>query len=126
MREIFVFESDMEGEHARGSAFEAFKNHGAVMGHGSGVQGNSYAIPTLDENLKPLRLDQIARYIDIFISFAWRHYPTITFNVCALGCGIAGYRVEEIAPLFRGLPENCLLPPEFLKVLEAVYPVNQD
>ena len=92
--EIFVFGSNLRGMHAGGAARAAYHKFGAVMGQGVGLQGQSYAIPTMQggvETIKP--------YVDEFIEFA-RQHPELTFLVTRIGCGIAGFRDEEIAPLF--------------------------
>jgi len=112
--EVFVFGSNLAGMHGGGAAYLAFKQFGAIMGCGVGLQGQSYAIPTMQggvETIKP--------YVDEFITFAADH-PELFFYVTRIGCGIAGFRDKEIAPLFAkaiGL-ENVCLPETFVKVLE--------
>jgi hypothetical protein len=63
---------------------------------------HSFAIPTLDEHFEVLPLEEIARYVERFIRFVAEH-PQLRFFVTRVGCGIAGYRDEQIAPLFRPL-----------------------
>lgn len=112
--EVFVFGSNLAGMHGGGAAYVAFKKFGAIMGCGVGLQGQSYAIPTMQggvETIKP--------YVDEFITFVADH-PELFFYVTRIGCGIAGFRDKEIAPLFAkaiGL-ENVCLPETFVKVLE--------
>jgi hypothetical protein len=107
--EVFVFGSNLAGMHGGGAAYVAFKKFGAVMGCGVGLCGQSYAIPTMQggvETIKP--------YVDEFITFASAH-PELFFYVTRIGCGIAGFRDKEIAPLFAkavGL-ENVCLPKSF-------------
>lgn len=107
--EVFVFGSNLAGMHGGGAAYVAFKKFGAVMGCGVGLRGQSYAIPTMQggvETIKP--------YVDEFITFASAH-PELFFYVTRIGCGIAGFRDKEIAPLFAkavGL-ENVCLPKSF-------------
>lgn len=107
--EVFVFGSNLAGMHGGGAAYVAFKRFGAVMGCGVGLRGQSYAIPTMQggvETIKP--------YVDEFITFASAH-PELFFYVTRIGCGIAGFRDKEIAPLFAkavGL-ENVCLPKSF-------------
>ena len=111
--QIFVFGSNLYGQHAGGAARLAFERFGAVWGQGVGLQGSSYAIPTMQggvETIKP--------YVDQFLEFAEQH-PEMTFLVTRIGCGIAGFVPEEIAPLFSGavaLP-NVWLPNDFWAVL---------
>ena len=115
--QIFVFGSDMFGQHDRGAAQLALERFGAVFGQASGLQGQSYAIPT-----NGVHLEDMAKYIDEFIRFADRH-PEMTFLVTRIGCGVAGYTDEQIAPLFAcayGLP-NVFLPATFWKVLSYRY-----
>ena len=103
--EVFVFGSNLRGMHAGGAARAAFGKFGAVWGQGVGLQGQSYAIPTMQggvETIKP--------YVDQFIAFAKEHQE-LFFFVTRIGCGIAGFKDEEIAPLFIdaiALPNVCL------------------
>ena len=116
MIDIFVFGSNLMGIHGAGAAKFARQNHGAIYGLGVGLQGSSYAIPTKDGNIVTLPLTMIKLYVDQFIGFA-RNRKDLTFNVTAIGCGLAGYTPEQIAPLFNNAPENCKLPEEFKEVL---------
>lgn len=106
---IFVFGSNLAGRHGRGAALCALRIYGAKYGQGSGMQGRSYAIPTKDEKLKTLSLDLICAYVREFIVFA-ATYHEMTFCVTRIGCGLAGYSDEDIAPMFKHAPENCKLP----------------
>jgi hypothetical protein len=115
-RTIFVFGSNSAGRHGKGAALYARRYHGAIYGQGIGLQGDSYAIPTKDERLRPLPLDRIAEHVERFKAFA-REHPGLTFEVTAIGCGLANYSPEDIAPMFAGSPDNCHLPDEFLAVL---------
>ena len=112
MTDIFVFGSNLAGRHGRGSALEAVKNHGAIYGVGFGLQGKSYAIPTKDKNLNIMPLNAIAWHIEVFEMFALNH-DQFTFNVVAIGCGLAGYHPDQIRPLFGFRPSNVILPVEF-------------
>lgn len=116
-REIFVFGSNLAGRHGKGAALHARKNHGAIYGQGVGLQGDSWAIPTKDAFLCTLPLDVIGMYVAAFLTQAEVLYSDLTFKVTPIGCGLAGYTPEEIAPLFRSAPDNVILPPEFLEVL---------
>lgn len=113
--EVFVFGSNLEGYHGGGAAWVAMENFEAVWGQGAGLQGQSYAIPTMQggvETVKP--------YVDEFISFARKH-GELTFLVTRIGCGIAGFTDEEIAPLFRDAIGilNIILPKEFVELMEG-------
>ncbi len=104
--EIFVFGSNLEGMHGGGAALIAYRKFGAVMGQGVGLQGQSYGIPTMQggvETIKP--------YVDEFIAFAKEH-KELTFLVTRIGCGIAGFTDQKIAPLFvkAHKVDNILLP----------------
>jgi len=112
--EIFVFGSNLAGRHGRGSAYEALRHHGARYGQGKGLAGNSYAIPTKDEMLNVLPLTTIAEHVAEFLQYANDH-PERRFRIVAIGCGLAGYRPDQIGPMFRNAPPNCHLPEEFRK-----------
>lgn len=108
-QKIFVFGSNLAGRHGKGAALTAFRNYGAIYGNGMGLQGNSYAIPTKDENLNTLTLPKIERYVNQFIRFAELN-PDMVFEVTRVGCGLAGYEDADIAPMFKKAPLNCILP----------------
>lgn len=109
--EVFVFGSNLEGLHGGGAAYVAFRKFGAEMGCGTGLRGQSYAIPTMQGGV-----DTIRPYVDEFISFAGRH-PELFFYVTRIGCGIAGFRDRDIAPLFEGAAQfgNICLPESFVR-----------
>ena len=92
--EIFVFGSNLGGMHGGGAAYVAYRKFGAIMGQGVGLQGQSYAIPTMQGGVETIR-----PYVDEFIEFAKAH-PELTFLVTRIGCGIAGFTDDEISPLF--------------------------
>lgn len=111
--EIFVFGSNLAGMHGGGAAYVAMEYFGAIWGQGVGLQGQCYAIPTMQggvETIKP--------YVDEFIGFAKAHQE-YTFYVTRIGCGIAGFSDEQIAPLFHDALDipNILLPEEFVNVI---------
>ncbi len=111
--EIFVFGSNLGGFHGGGAARAAMNLFGAVWGQGVGLQGQSYAIPTMQggvETIKP--------YVDEFIRFA-QSRPDLYFYVTRIGCGIAGFIDEDIAPLFRDALalDNVALPKTFYDIL---------
>ncbi len=114
--EIFVFGSNLGGFHGAGSAHHAYCKHGAEMNIGVGLAGNSYAIPTKDSNIEVLPIEVIEKYVRQFIHFAKMH-PEMKFNIVAIGCGLAGFKPEQIAPMFEGCPENCNLPNDFVEHL---------
>ncbi len=105
--EIFVFGSNLRGMHGGGAAYAAYRKFGAIMGQGVGLQGRSYAIPTMQGGVETIR-----PYVDEFIAFAREHRELI-FLVTRIGCGIAGFTDSEIAPLFAEAhnDENIVLPP---------------
>ena len=107
--EIFVFGSNLEGAHGGGAALLAYRKWGAIWGQGTGLQGQTYGIPTMHggpEDIRP--------YVDEFIRFAIAH-PELTFLVTEIGCGIAGFEPKDIAPLFeKAIPvSNIHLPARF-------------
>lgn len=116
MTKIFVFGSNLAGRHGKGAALTARNEWGAVYGVGEGRTGNAYAIPTKDKAIRPLRLEQINACVKTFIEYAWAH-PELTFLVTPIGTGLAGYKHEDIAPMFQAAPKNCLLPGEWIAIL---------
>jgi hypothetical protein len=118
MQEIFVFGSNLAGRHGAGAARHAVEHHGARYGVGEGLQGNSYAIPTKDRNLRPLPLPAIAEAVCRFLAFADEHRE-LRFYMTKVGCGLAGYRSEDIAPMFRLVPQNVVLPVDWLDGVPA-------
>jgi hypothetical protein len=141
---VFVFGSNLAGRHGKGAALYAKQHHGAVYGIGVGLQGGttsggpstgySYAIPTKDHNLKTLPLSEIEVYVHQFLDFALEcmtKKPDFIFQLTPIGCGLAGYKPEDIVPLFQSwsiaygntdednypcMPYNIILPEEFLNV----------
>ena len=113
--EIFVFGSNLAGMHGGGAAWIAYERFGAIMGQGVGLQGQSYAIPTMQGGVETIKPD-----VDEFIEFASKH-PEYKFLVTKIGCGIAGFRVEEIAPLFAEAidMDNVILPEDFVEVMRG-------
>lgn len=109
--EIFVFGSNLAGSHGGGAARLAYDRFGAIWGQGVGLQGQSYGIPTMHGGV-----DAIKPYVDEFIEFAKQH-PKYNFLVTKIGCGIAGFKIEVMAPLFKQAIdlENVLLPKDFVE-----------
>ena len=112
--EIFVFGSNLAGVHGGGAAHIAYGKFGAIWGQGVGLQGQSYGIPTMHGGI-----DKIKPYVDQFIEFASQH-PEYTFLVTKIGCGIAGFTIGEMAPLFAQAIklENVVLPKEFVETIQ--------
>ena len=111
--EVFVFGSNLTGLHGGGAARAALHKFGAVWGQGVGLQGQSYAIPTMQGGVETIR-----PYVDEFIEFAKEH-PELKFYVTRIGCGIAGFKDEEIAPLFSEAlgVDNIVLPKSFADII---------
>lgn len=109
---IFVFGSNLAGRHGAGAAKFAVKNHGAIYGQGWGLQGNSFAIPTKCANIRTLPLSLIETYVEKFKSYAQEH-PELIFQLTPIGCGLAGYKHEDIGPMFKNSPPNVVIPVEF-------------
>lgn len=106
---IFVFGSNLAGRHGRGSAYVAKVKWHARQGEGRGRTGQAYAIPTKNHQMKVMRIERIKFYVDEFILYA-RAFPNLRFHVVKIGCGLAGFSEERIAPLFADAPSNCDLP----------------
>ncbi len=132
--EVFVFGSNLQGYHGGGAARFAVLKFGAIMGQPVGMQGQSYAIPTLSEpllyheDLERLKLSvgEIRKYVNKFLMFAYKH-PELYFYVTPIGCGIAGFSEQEIAPLFANALKlkNVALPQSFLDILGVNNNLNE-
>lgn len=116
---IFVFGSNLNGNHWGGSAKEAHENWEAKWGVGVGPTGKAYAIPTLDIEMKPMPLELIERAVIDFILHALDNYK-FEFIVVEIGCGIAGFTPEQIAPMFKYAPDNVKLPKSFKKIIKEM------
>lgn len=114
--EVFVFGSNLAGMHGGGAARVARERFGAVMGQGVGLQGQSYAIPTMQGGV-----ETIQPYVDEFVRFAAEH-PDMKFLVTPIGCGIAGFTAQEMGPLFAAAVEvdTIILPREFVQAIEKM------
>lgn len=110
----FVFGSNLEGKHYGGAARFAVEKFGAELGNAEGLQGQSYAIPTVGEKFGKMTLEEIEKKVDTFLKVAEEN-PEKTFWVTKIGCGIAGFTLEEMGDMFRSktIPENVILPIEF-------------
>lgn len=117
-KDIFVFGSNEGGIHGGGAANLAYKQFGARWHQGFGAFGNTFAIPTKDWILQPLSLACIEFYVKRFLQYAIDK-SGYKFYVTKIGCGLAGYTVEDIAPMFREALdlENVYLPQEFIDIL---------
>ncbi len=120
--EVFVFGSNLDGHHGGGAARAAMDRFGAVWGQGVGLHGQSYAIPTMQggiETIKP--------YVDEFIAFAKEH-SELVFLVTRIGCGIAGFKDEDIAPLFTDAVDvkNIVLPESFMDCIISMKDANME
>jgi hypothetical protein len=110
--QVFVFGSNLAGIHGGGAAAHAHEILGAEWGKGVGMTGQCYALPTKDYMIRTLKLPEVKHYVNEFIGFAADHH-NLEFKVTAVGCGLAGYTKDDIAPLFESAPHNCLMPPEW-------------
>lgn len=118
--EIFVFGSNENGNHMGGAARIAYEKFGAKWGVASGRTGQTYAIPTLDRDMEKIEPEMLEIHLEDFIDYV-RKYPTLTFYLTKIGCGIAGWSVEEVKRIFwkvigtKQLPKNLTIPKEFNK-----------
>lgn len=115
--QIFVFGSNLLGDHAGGAALYARTVCGAVQGVGQGTTGHAYALPTCSMPGVPLTPDEVRAAVQLFLATA-KLYPEHSFFVTAVGTGIAGFSHEFMADLFRDAPDNCILPPEWSVIIE--------
>lgn len=113
-QEVFVFGSNLLGQHGGGAARQAYEKFGAKWGIGEGLTGKSYAIPTMHGGPAAIR-----PYVERFTAFA-KANPQLTFLVTEIGCGIAGFTPDEIAPLFgeAATLNNVFLPERFWEVID--------
>lgn len=116
--EVFVFGSNLAGIHGAGAAKVAREKFGAVMFAGFGLRNESYAVPTKDDDLKTLPLEVIEAFVKEFKADTWdSHNAERQWFVTRVGCGLAGYKDEQIAPMFKGA-KNCSFAEEWRKYLE--------
>lgn len=106
-KQVFVFGSNTAGMHGAGAAKFAYEKKGARYGDGYGHRGDSFAIPTKDDDIQSLPLDMIAAFVCGFLAYA-SCKRKLSFYVTQIGCGLAGYKPEDIAPMFIGAPLNCM------------------
>lgn len=116
---IFVFGSNRQGRHGKGAALHALNHCGAIWGRPEGRQGDAYAIVTkeLRPSMPAVMLDEVKLGVERLLAYA-RLQTQFDFKVSPIGCGLAGFTPEQMAPLFRNRPKNVELPVEFLNVLE--------
>jgi hypothetical protein len=103
---VFVFGSNEAGIHGAGAAKYANQFHGAIMRVGYGHHGNSFALPTKDVHIRSLPLEAVMIYVEMFLTYA-RLRCDLDFKVTRVGCGLAGFKDYDIAPMFKGAPSNC-------------------
>ena len=124
--EVFVYGDNLKHYHGAGAAKAALK-WGAKHYVGGQIVGQTYGIPTKEDNIKDIMsIDDIKAEIRRFQALAAEHYDKV-FLVTKIGCGYANpyrkekggeeRRIEEIATLFRGSPPNCVFPKEFKNYL---------
>lgn len=117
---IFVFGSNEAGIHGAGAAKHAYQNLNMPMGKSYGHYGECFAIPTKDYTVQTLPLHVIKDYVRGFLAYA-RGHPKLNFQVTAIGCGLAGYRNEDIAPIFKLAPANCYFDEDWKPILGSDY-----
>lgn len=123
MKECFVFGSNLSGYHGAGAANYALKYEGAIWGQGEGLQGDSYALPTKGYNITPIMLESVSIYVERFLKFANEH-PELKFKVTRVGCFLAGFTDEEIAPMFEDAPSNCYFDTKWQDYLDTRHSKN--
>jgi hypothetical protein len=115
---VFVFGSNEGGIHGAGAALFAYRQRGARMRTSYGHVSDSFAIPTLNQELGPLSLERIKQYVEGFLAYAAGH-PELTFQVTRIGCGLAGLKDEQIAPMFMYATVNCQFDEVWKPILDA-------
>jgi hypothetical protein len=132
--DVFVFGSNLRGIHGAGAAAFVYKNGLSTWGHGTGIylrqreRIGSYAIPTKGMNIEVLPLDWIKYFVDRFIEDVDNDTDGLNFIVTKIGCGLAGFTVPQIAPLFQELAgmENVSLPQDFIDFYAGTYKEPED
>ena len=117
--QIFVFGSNTLGYHTGGASGTARKKFGAVWGQAEGLQGQSYAIPV--DFGKGIRKDnEVKASVEKFIAFA-KENEKLFFFVTRIGCGLGGYRDDEMANFFKAALDvkNICLPKSFVDALKG-------
>lgn len=122
--EVFVFGSNLAGQHGAGAAYTALQ-WGAEMGQGEGLYGKTYALPTKDLQIRTRHIHDIYMSV-VFLLQSVRNNPNKHFIITKIGCGLAGLSVEEVAPLFREFInlDNCSLPQDFINVINQQENIN--
>lgn len=118
--EVFVFGSNDSGRHGKGAAKTAMR-WGAKYGQSEGLMGKTYGISTVNASITRRKsLQAIQDSVNEFVGFA-ESRPDLIFLLTEIGCGLAGYTVRDIAPLFRSAMEieNIHLPKSFWKELNS-------
>lgn len=113
---IFVFGSNLAGDHSNGVSLYALRNYGAKRREGIGHFNKSYALPVKGLYMEVLPLEIIQGYVDQFISYA-KTQPKLQFAVTKVGCGIDGYTDRDMAPMFTRCPNNCILHEDWVKII---------
>ena len=106
---IFVFGSNKAGRHGAGAAKLAKDKFEAEYGVGEGLTGRAYAFPTLDENFEKLDLKEIKKSVNKLNKCAKENSFKI-FLLTKVGCGLAGYKEDEIKKLFSDMELNIIKP----------------
>ena len=117
---VFVFGSNEKGIHGGGAARVAREKHGAVLHQGFGPQGNSFGIPTCSlptgEPNHEISIAKVKAYVFMFLTYAAMN-PDVNFQVTQVGCGLAGWTKEQIAPMFMNAPDNCSFDTDWKPIL---------
>jgi len=116
---IFVFGSNLAGRHGKGAAKFAVEHYGAKYGVGQGPTGSAYALPTKNEQIKSLTYDEVAWHCNEFLGYTKSKKDDL-FQVTRIGCGLAGFTDDKIAPLFKDAPSNVFLPARWLSILDKL------
>lgn len=121
VNEVMVYGSNKLAKHGAGAAKQALK-FGAKYGV-NGYCGNTYGLITTDLNVSQrpsIPISLLEDEVNKFIQFA-KNNPHLTFLVTEVGCGLAGFTVEEVAPLFKLVLLNSItnirLPKRFVREL---------
>lgn len=107
--QIFIFGSNLAGNHAGGAARYAYDNFDAEWGVGEGLTGRCYAFPTLTKNMAQVSNTELkASRLNLYKTA--NDNPDKEFLLTKVGCGIAGFPEWRIKKLFTNVPINIIKP----------------
>lgn len=121
--QFFVFGSNTQGRHGKGSALLAKQKFGAIYGQAEGFQGQSYAIVTKDLTKKehPSISASVIKEQVILLYYLAEKQPDNEFYVAYSGTAVNlnAYSPKELAGMFAlsVIPENIFFEESFAELI---------